>query len=223
MDRRIAERLVDELQRQHPELPTIAAHRTAMLDGIAAVQFKPYSRRFSEKLPDAEYLLAEEGGDYHWLHLRRVLRNRNARALLRNEDLDMMFSGDYGKVVVSDLPLWKRLADDLYSLGGMYSSDVLTRRLRQDARLLRGMEAVQVDHPLTLLAKLETHSAVQGYDKRTAIAATPLVVIPGADADMVAYAKQWSEAHTQYWRQVMSFPLPLTIPTSRGTYLKLCG
>ena len=72
MDRNVAEKLVLELKK-HPRVSSIAKEFVGALMSVGVKD----SLRFYEEIPSNQELL-DDGGKYHCLSLRRVLRNKNA-------------------------------------------------------------------------------------------------------------------------------------------------
>ena len=128
MDKNIAEGLVNELGR-HSGIVT--PERELFLDVLVSTDV-PESSRFYEVVPDNQQLV-QETGRYHYLSLRRVLRNGNAR--------------DY------QLSQWKKAYEAVASVFGAYSSDVLSRNLRANRDLVEMM--AECRETFSLLGKFQ--------------------------------------------------------------------
>ncbi len=175
MDRKVAEKLVSELGR-HGGLVT--PDNELFLDVLVSIDVSQ-SSRFYERLSDKKQLV-EETGRYHYLSLRRVLRNRNAR--------------DY------QLSQWKKAYEAIISAFGAYSSDVLSRNLRADATLVEMM--ARCEEPFSLLGKFQTYD-FDNPDETLFIVTRPVLVIPG-EKDMKSI-HDWEEANTTYEKEVGFF------------------
>lgn len=152
------------------------------LDTIAALSI-PESHRFSTPFPNtATYFICEDQGTFYRLSLRRALRNRNAQQVMD------------GAMQVSERSMHERFADELSSVFGTYSSDVLMRRLRRDPTLLRMM--ADSPSPISLLGKLEAEEPQIKEEKRRKISVAPVLVIPGAERS--AAVQDWERKNTTY-------------------------
>ncbi len=172
MDRKIAETLVDELGR-HGSLVTLDSE--LFLNELVSADV-PESSKFYEVLPGKRQLV-EETGRNHYLSLRRVLRNRNAR--------------DY------QLSQWKKAYETIASAFGVYSSDALSRNLRVDGNLVEIMS--RSEQPFSLLGKFQSYDFDNPNDILFVIT-RPVLVIPGAK-DMKPI-HDWEEANTTYEKEV---------------------
>ncbi len=175
MDRKIAETLVSELGR-HEGLVT--PDKGLFLDVLISADV-PESSRFYEVLPDKQQLV-DETGRYHYLSLRRVLRNRNARHY--------------------QLSQWKKTYEAIVSAFGAYSSDALSRNLRADKTLVEMM--ARCEEPFSLLGKFQTYD-FDNPDETLFILTRPVLVIPGAKDTKPIY--DWEKANTRYEKEVGVF------------------
>lgn len=175
MDTKIAERLVGELGR-HGGI--IIPDNELFLPILVSADV-PESSRFYETLP-CRRQLAQETGCCHYLSLRKILRNRNAR-----------------KYQLSQL---KKAYEAVASAIGAYSSDALTRNLRADAALLEMMEGCE--EPFSLLGKFQTYD-YDNPDGTLFVVTRPVLVIPGAKNTMPI--QSWEEANTTYEKEVGIF------------------
>lgn len=132
------------------------------------------STKFSEELPDNQQTITE-ADQYHYLSLRRVLRNSNARSY--------QLSGA------------KKTWASMLGAFGIYSSDVLTRRLRSDSEIVELMHAST--SPFSLLGKFETydHSNPDVLFRKT----QPFIIIPGAK-NWVPLAR-WEDENIVYEKE----------------------
>src|SRR5574341_1538563 len=110
MESTIASKLVKAFEEQ---FKTAKIDTKFFLEMLVAAEI-PESSRFSEELPGKQQVI-NEGDRYHYLSLRRVLRNSNAR----NYEL----SGA------------KRIWAAALTAFGIYSSETLTRKIRGDSEL----------------------------------------------------------------------------------------
>ena len=152
-----------------------APDKNAFLEMLVEAQV-PDSSRFSEELPDKPQIITE-ADLYHCISLRRLLRNRNAK--------DYKLSGVK--------KAWETVAAGL----GIYSSDVLTRKIRADPELVELMSIS--DSEFSLLGKIETFDYANPKEilyKKT----RPILVIP--DLPKAAAVMQWEEANTTYEKEV---------------------
>ena len=175
MEELLAEQLVAELSR-HPGI--IPPDKPMFLTMLVSANI-PASSRFYEELPDTSQL-REYTQKYHYLSLRRVLRNRNAKECQLNT--------------------WKKTYEMLASTLGLYSSDVLSRNVRTDKMLIDMMAAAK--HPFSVLGKLETYD----YDNPTETLlrmTRPVLVIP--EAENIGAIVQWEIAQTTYEVEVGLF------------------
>ncbi|MBW2982399.1 hypothetical protein KY343_05955 [Candidatus Woesearchaeota archaeon] len=168
MQLKTAETLVEALGK-HPGI--ITPDKDLFIDLLMQIDV-PESSRFYERIPGNKQELTESDCSYS-LSLRRVLRNRNSE---RN----------YSPGIV------KRALDALASWRGIYSSDVLTRRLRQDNEIVDLMQACLED--FSLLAKFETYD--YSDPNKLTVTTRPVLVIPGAEND--EQVMEWEEANTLY-------------------------
>jgi len=175
MDKNIAKLLVEETEKRR----IIALNNEQKNKLIALLESTPISddsSRFHEiitELPDNDVLIEDGGDRYHYIQLRRILRNKNAK--------DYQQSG------------MKRLYERAVSLFGIYDSNVLTRRIRGNKELVDMM--VQCSCPFSLLGKLETWDYSNKDEKMFAIT-KPIFVIPNAK-NTEAISK-WESDNTKY-------------------------
>ena len=168
MDRQLAEQLVQGLQtHSHIDL----SDPGMFIDLLVASDIPGFSR-FYQWLPENSQSMDESSVEYT-ISLRRVLRNITAK--------------DY------QLSLFKRGVETVASAIGIYSSDVLSRRLRSNPDLVELMTNEEM--PFSLLGKLQrTDSAsVDGTIYR---ATSPILVIHGALDNQAV--KEWEQANTVY-------------------------
>ena len=203
MDESLAEHLVAELKRQHP---LMQPNESLFLNMLVSAEV-PDSRRFYEDLPDTQQLI-QESDCYHFLSLRRVLRNRNAedyiRSVLRNRNAE-----DYR------LSRWKRAYETIASALGFYSSDSLSRNLRADQAMVALM--AECKEPFSLLGKLQTYD-YSNADQVLFVITRPLLVIPGVNVR--TFLDLWETENTTYEREVklMGFAVGQR-RTSKAAYL----
>ena len=167
--------LVDSLKKHSGIIPP----NSEMFFDILVNAYIPKSSRFYESLPDKQQLL-EETNRYHYLSLRRVLRNRNAR--------NYQLSG------------LKQAYEAIASALKIYSSDVLSRRLRADKELVEMM--AESRHPFSLLGKFQTYD-YDNPDERLFIETRPVLVIP--DAKDITKILKWEEANIVREEEVWPF------------------
>ena len=177
MDRQLAEGLVNEL-RKHSGIVT--PDRELFLNMLASTNVVE-SSRFCEVLPDTQQLV-EEPDRYHYLSMRRLLRNENAR--------------DY------QLSQWKRACEAIGSAFGVYSSDVLSRTLRADRGLIEMMATC--GEPFSLLGKLQTYDS-DNFDNILFVITRPILVVPGVRDMKRVY--DWEEANATYETEIRLFGL----------------
>ena len=175
MDKKVAEKLVDELERQHRAIPIDKGMFIDILMSFPILK----SSRFYEELPDKQQLI-EESGRYHYFSLRRVLRNKNAK----NYRLSRA----------------KQAYEALASTLGIYSSDVLSRKLRADKELVKMI--ADNENPYSLLGKFKTYD-FDNPDETLFIMTKPVLAIP--DAKNIAKISDWEEANTIYEKEVGIF------------------
>lgn len=173
MDHDVSIGLIDALQRHGQTVTLDKELFLRVLEGKNDL----LTSRFDEVLSE-ERQLVEEEGRYHYLSLRRLFRNRNAR----NYELSipgMMW--DWG-----------------LSKAGIYSSDSLTRSLRRNHKIIETMAFS--DHPFSLLAKFETYS--YGNPNDVLVHQTrPILVIPDASSFQMTVIHGWEERNTIYTRE----------------------
>jgi len=172
MDKGLAELLVGEFVKH---CTVTQPDSRLFLDVLASAEV-PDSSRFYEELPDKKQLI-DDTGSYHYLSLRRVLRNANAKS--------------------ATPAVWKRCVEGFATLFGIYSSDVLSRRLREDRELVHMMQSC--DAPFSLLGKLESYD-FDNPGEKLYVVTRPVLVIPGfACAWRV---NEWEKANTTYEKEV---------------------
>ncbi len=190
MDGKIANKLVSELRR-HGGL--IIPDEKLFLELLTSTDV-PESSRFYEKLPDREQL-SEGTGYYHYLSLRKVLRNRNA--------------GRY------KLPQWKKAYETMMSTFGVYSSDILSRNLRANDKLMKIM--MECGEPFSLLGKFKTYE-FNNPREELFIINRPVLVIPGV-RDMTQI-DNWEKRNTTYKKETRVIGLfPIERKISQQKYL----
>lgn len=171
IDRAAAESLVDEIQR-HPGI--IAPDREMCIGTLLAANI-PSRSRFYEMLPYEKQEI-KESDRTHYFSLRRILRNDGA----------MDYHNDWVRWAIEK-------AGAAVSWLGMYSSNDMVRRIRQDPELLRMM--AESPHPFSLLCRMDTYGHSRpDYNLH---ARKPVLVIPGAkDIDRIV---AWESANTKQW------------------------
>lgn len=175
MDKNIAEALVEELG-IHGGL--VILDRGLFLNELVSTEV-PKSSRFHEVLP-GERQLVEETGRYHYLSLKRVLRNENARHY--------------------QLPQWKKAYEAIASAFGVYSSDALSRNLRSDGTLIEML--ARCEEPFSLLGKFQSYD-FDNPDETLFVVTRPVLVIPGVKNMDPIY--NWEKANTTYEKEVGLF------------------
>ncbi|MEK6842782.1 MAG: hypothetical protein AABX84_03115, partial [Nanoarchaeota archaeon] len=151
MDKSIVETLINELSRH---APFSSIEKGMFLDVLLNLDV-PESSKFYQDIPENEQLL-NDGGRYHYLSLRRVLRNRNA--------------ANY------QLSRTKKLWEMGMSMLKVYNSNVLTRRARIDGNIVDLM--TRCIFPFSLLGKFDTYEPNEP-DKPLLHIRRPVLVIPG--------------------------------------------
>ncbi len=151
MKKDMAESLVSELEK-HPALrSTVRENRQYFIDILVSTEV-PESTRFYEKVkPNILEVPGLDNDQIHYISLRRVLRNQQAK--------------EY------QLPWLKSQIESLASFLGIYDSDVLTRNIRANKELVDMMSASSND--FSLLGKLETLEIVPER-----VYKSPILVIP---------------------------------------------
>lgn len=170
MEREVAEVLIDGLE-NHPEI--IPPDRSLFMNTLTSTKV-PASSRFYVELPDTQQIV-QDAERHHYLSLRRVLRNRNAEKRQQS--------------------LLKQTYEVLAALVGVYSSDILARRLREDKGLVDMMARSR--HPFSLLGKFQTYDLVS--PAVLFIVTRPVLVIP--DAEDVSKILAWERANTTYEKE----------------------
>ena len=156
----------------------------------------PESSRFYTELsnmPEEARLVRKTDDDYSHLSIRRVLRN--------------------GKAQGYDISCMKALWNDFLTEQGVFGSNVLTRKLRENDKIVKMMSASR--NPHSLLAKYVTHSNTSNTDRPLVSSIRPIVVIPGAND--VNEIIQWELANTIYRKEQGL----LSIPIRREEYYSL--
>lgn len=172
MDPAVAEALFGAFEKH---LGILLPDRNAFLELLVETDV-PDSSKFSEELPDKPQIITESD-IYHCISLRRVLRNRNAR--------NYKLSGAK--------KAWEAVAAGL----GIYSSDVLTRKIRGEPGVVELMHVS--DSPFSLLGKFETYD--HANPENTLFKKTrPILIIP--DLPNAQAIKNWEEANTTYEKEV---------------------
>lgn len=184
MDPAVAERLFEELSTHSGITPP---NRKLFLRLLASTSV-PESPDFHQTLPN-ERQLTQESSSYHYLSLRRILKNRNAR--------------DYQS------PQWRRHLDRVASISPfrVYSSDALVRDLGANRKLMEMM--AECPEPFSLLGKLKTYD----WDNTAEdlfIVTRPVLVIPGVEDREPIY--EWEQARTTYEKEVrMMVPIQMRV------------
>ena len=172
MNKQIATDLVDEFCK-HPDI--ITPDQELFLEILVSVDI-PNSSKFSEEIPNKQQTVSEDTC-YHYVLLRKVLRNENVR--------------DY------QLSLWKKAIESAASALGVYSSDILSRGLRANKELVEIM--AECGQPFSLLGKMQTYD-YGNPEQNLYIITRPILVIPGVK-DMKPVL-QWEADNTKYEKEV---------------------
>ncbi len=175
MDEEVAESLISEFER-HSGI--IRPDRDFFLNILLSADV-PGSSRFYEVLPGNGQLL-EEFSCHHYLSLRRVLKNKNAK--------------NYS------LSKWKSIYGTIASELGIFSSDALSRKIRTNKDLMNIM--AKCEHPFSLLGKLQTwhYQNARGESFSTT---KPILVIP--KSENISKILDWEEKNTTYRKEIGSF------------------
>ncbi len=171
MDRKIAETLVVELG-SHGSL--IVPDKELFLNELVSTDV-PESPEFYQKLPGKQQQVVESDR-YHYLSLRKVIRNRNARAY--------QLSG------------LRKLYETIASAVGVSSTDPLDRNLRADSTLIEIMASCS--EPFSLLGEFQSHD----YDyagETLRMRTRPVLVIPGVKYMKHIYS--WEEANSTFEKE----------------------
>jgi hypothetical protein len=172
MDKDVAEKLLNELGR-HGGI--VIPDYQLFLDVLISTDI-PECSRFYECLTDKQQLV-QETGRYHYLSLRRVIRNVNAK--------------DY------QLSQWKKMYEAVASAFGVYSSDSLSRNLRANSTLVEIM--ARCEEPFSLLGKFQSYN-FDNPDETLFVVTRPVLVIPGLKDLEPIY--DWEEKNTTYEKEV---------------------
>ncbi|MBI2043228.1 hypothetical protein HYT25_02460 [Candidatus Pacearchaeota archaeon] len=168
MDRDVASKLVEELSKHTLIFPI---DEDKFLE-ILMVLDVPESSRFYHDMPENEQIL-NESDRYHYLSLRRVLRNRNAA--------NYKLSGA------------KKLWEKTFSRFFIYDSNILTRRARIDEDIAELM--IKCEFPFSLLGKLETYDSNDG-DKPLLHIKRPVLVIPDLTESESLLVSRWERSNS---------------------------
>ena len=175
MDKKIAENLINELER-HSGI--IRPNRDLFFNVLSSADV-PESSRFYEVLPSNKQLL-EESSRYHYLSLRRVLRNKNAK------DYQLSKLKSVYEIITSELR--------------MFSSDALSRKVRTNKDLINMMG--ECEHPFSLLGKFQTWDYDNSEGKLYSIT-KPILVIPEVEDMKLIY--DWENENTTYKKEIGGF------------------
>jgi len=171
--------LVEEIGRKG--IPLSKQARQKLMDNLAVLEV-PKSSRFYEELPlDSRYqaTIEELTDRYHYLSLRRVLRNANV------------------EIPKASLP--KAIARKLRTILGFYSSTDFTRKLRENKRLVEViLRSSGKGNPFSLLGKLESFD-ISG--EALLVSTKPLLIIPEISAEDQGYVRDWENQHISYERE----------------------
>ena len=170
MEREKAQLLVDEIEK-HPYI--ISPDRKMFIDVLASVDVSE-SARFYEKLPYESQELAESDR-FYYLSLRRILRNRNI--------LNRYNTG-----------ICKQILDEISFKERIYSSSILTRRIRQDKDLINIIEACPSD--FSLLAKFQIYDL--SNEDNAKITIRPILIVPYAKEEETNKILSWEEKNIIY-------------------------
>jgi len=172
LDKKIAEKLIDELE-GHSGI--IKPERELFLNILVSAEI-PDSSKFYENLPEKKQL-SEEFNRYHYLSLRRVLRNRNARNYRLSE--------------------WKKAYEAIASAMRIYSSDSISRNLRANKDVVEMM--AECREPYSLLGKFKIYD-FNNPDKALFVISRPVLIIPGAKDKGPIY--EWENDNTTHEEEV---------------------
>ena len=174
MERLHAEHLIARLQ---DRVPIQIPHPDTLVDLLVHTDI-PDSSRFCRVIPENWQTVTETNDQkcyykYYQISIRRVLRNKNAE----------LYS-----------PSWVReFQEGLMDIFGIRSSDHITRKLREDASLVKSMRLAP--HPYSLLAVMATYD-FDNPDNQLFKVVRPVLVIPEFSSDLV---ESWEIAHTNYF------------------------
>ncbi len=175
MEREIAERLVDELGK-HSGI--ISPDKKLFLDVLISADI-PESSRFYETLQNKQQFV--DGTDQcHYLSLRKVLRNNNAKDCLLSQ--------------------WKKAYESFISTFSFYSSKSLSRNLRADKGIMEMI--TECKEPFSLLGKFKTYD-YNNHEEELFIITKPILIIPGVKDMKQIY--NWEEANAVYEKEVGIF------------------
>jgi hypothetical protein len=169
MDKKDAETLIDALA-HHSGIPVFDEEKFMNILEKTDVS---ESSRFYESLP-LEQQTIYESDRYHYLSLRRILRNEEAK--------DYEYSG------------WKKGWEGLAKEFGIYSSTVLSRNLRAEPLLVSMM--AESEHPFSLLGKLETYDTSKEHLYRIT---KPILVVP--DTEDSFKITEWENKNSIYEKE----------------------
>ena len=171
MDRKIAEFLIQELERHPPLNPTALSKDKDGLIGLLESTDVPDSRRFYEVIKPNQTPINGSIDDYYFiLSLRRVLRNDQAA-----KDYHFLLKEIYGSLV---------------SKLGFYDSNALIRNMRGEKEIAEMMQ--KSGEQYSLFGKLETFDE---FSKKRSV--RPIMVIP--NSHNASKITAWEDANTSYF------------------------
>lgn len=195
MDRKIAEVLVEELERRPGKVITpyrdklisllVAqdihekARARLLINNLATPKIPKYNM-FSIALPDNKYALTiEETYSYLNLSLHRILRNREVR--------------QYNPSMI------EKVVDFLFARIGVYSPDILVRKIAANEALVKLMD--ECEHPFSLLGEFQDIDYSQP-ERIVFSRVSPILVIP----NVKDYAKisEWERQYTAVEKEIES-------------------
>jgi len=176
MDEKTAKNLVDEMAR-HPEV--IKPDKDLFVKVLSSINV-PGSSKFYENLPDDllnNSQLIQKIDRYHYLSLKRILRNYNAR------EHQLSTSG--------------KILESIGSVFRVCDSDALDRNLRTNKDLIKMM--AENKQLYSLLGEFQTYDFDNPDDKFFRIT-RPILVIPGVE-DMSEILK-WEQANSTFEKEI---------------------
>lgn len=183
MDRELAIRFFESLEKHQPIITSITWHREEIVDLLTSTNVSP-SNRFYQRIRANGYEIPDTSNDSTYIiSLRRILRNTLAKEYL-NEG--------YSPSIV------KKFMEEVESFFRIYDSDILTRKLRYDKELLALM--AKSNNPFTILGSLEIlDSYPQGTNQKRKISKQPILLMP--DAQDLQKIVEWEVENTRYYQR----------------------
>jgi hypothetical protein len=188
MDEKMAMLLLGKLEERLKcfgiiELTGSLPKKKEFLNLLTAATITPSSLKFYDELPELpendQCLVQQNSSNYSYISLRRVLNNARAESY--------------------QLSRWKQVWEAFIFRWGIYSSDVLTRKLRVNKYLTQVL--INSKHPFSLLCKLKTFE-VNHPDERLYVTERPILVIPDLLSDHTIKILSWEIRHTIYKKEV---------------------